>query len=203
MWLFSQVHWGLFLLGVGGHTDSTAPSKGTTSPHVAQGPEDLVLCSWGFALPTRAPPGTELQSLRLCTPPVYRVLMEFKPSPFSFLPVLFSPHSCFHFSTFSPAAFGVWCFSRTLLPSLSSLCKQKQFPALCGFCLPQFTSLHQVPAEFCGSGCADCCVNPQISFLGVQHGLVLTWLYFMDARHKKNSHAVLPSWLLSPHQKCL
>ena len=44
------------------------------------------LCSWGFALPTRAPPGIELWSFRLCPPPVYRVLMEFKPSPFSFLP---------------------------------------------------------------------------------------------------------------------
>ena len=44
------------------------------------------LCSWGFALLTRAPPGMELQSFRLCTPPVYRVLMEFTLSHFSFLP---------------------------------------------------------------------------------------------------------------------
>ena len=39
-----------------------------------------------------------------------------------------------------------------------------------------------LPAEFCGSGCADCYVNPQISSLGVQDGLVLIWLYFMDMR---------------------
>ena len=38
-------------------------------------------------------------------------------------------------------------------------------------------------------------VNPQISFLGVQDGLVLVWLYFMDVRHTENFHAVLPSWL--------
>ena len=64
------------------------------------------LCYWGFALPTRAPLGIELQSCRLCAPPVYRVLMEFKPSPFSFLPFLFSPCGCFRFSTLSAAAFG-------------------------------------------------------------------------------------------------
>ena len=29
------------------------------------------LCSWGFALPTSALPGINLQSCRLCTPPVY------------------------------------------------------------------------------------------------------------------------------------
>ena len=36
-------------------------------------PKDLQtsLCSWEFALLTRAPPGVELQSFRLCTPPVY------------------------------------------------------------------------------------------------------------------------------------
>ena len=34
-------------------------------------PPDLVFCSWEFALLTRAPPGIELQSFGLCTPPVY------------------------------------------------------------------------------------------------------------------------------------
>ena len=29
------------------------------------------LCSWGFALPTRAPPGMEPRSCRLCAPLVY------------------------------------------------------------------------------------------------------------------------------------
>ena len=42
------------------------------------------LCSWGFALPTRAPPGIELQSCSLEL--LFTVLMEFKPSHFSFLP---------------------------------------------------------------------------------------------------------------------
>ena len=64
---------------------------------------------------------------------------------------------------------------------ISILSPQKHLPALCSFSLPQFTSPHHVRAEFCGSGCADCCVNPQISFLGVQDGLVLISLYFMDA----------------------
>ena len=34
---------------------------------------------------------------------------------------------------------------------------------------------------------ADCCVDPQISFLGVQDGLVLVWLYFMNERPQKPS----------------
>ena len=29
----------------------------------------------------------------------------------------------------------------------------------------------------------------------MQDGLVLVWLYFMDVRHTKNFHTVLPSWL--------
>ena len=154
------------------------------------------LCSWGFALANRLLPGIKLQSFRLCTPPVYTVLMEFKPSPFSFLPFLLSPRGCFHFCTFSPAAFG----GRVLFPyssrPISVLCKQKQLPPLWGFSLPQFTFLRHVPVEFCGSGCSDCCVNTQISFLGVQDGLVLIWLYFMHTRHKKDFHDVLPSWPL-------
>ena len=51
-------------------------------------PEDswTPLYSWGFTLPTRAPPGIELQSFSLCAP-LFIVLTEFKPSPFSFLPL--------------------------------------------------------------------------------------------------------------------
>ena len=62
-------------------------------------PSDFALCSWGFALPTTAPPGIELRSFRLCFPPVYRVLTEFKASPFSFL--LFFVRSLVY-SFFSP-----------------------------------------------------------------------------------------------------
>ena len=36
-------------------------------PRTSQTP----LCSWGFALPTRAPPGIELRSCSFCTPLVY------------------------------------------------------------------------------------------------------------------------------------
>ena len=42
------------------------------------------LCSCGFALATRGPPGIELRSCSLCTPLVYS-LNGIKPSPFSFL----------------------------------------------------------------------------------------------------------------------
>ena len=125
--------------------------------------------------------------------------MEFKPSPFSFLLSPFLVQSLWLFPLFY---FLSSCFWGVLFPyspppplSPSSLSMQKWLPALHGFSLPQFTSLCHVPAEFCGSGCADCCVNPQISFLGVQDGLVLVWLHFMDARHTKNFHAFQPSWL--------
>ena len=37
----------------------------------------------------------------------------------------------------------------------------------------------------------------------MQGGLVLVWLYFMDVRHTKNFHAVLPSWLLPLLKKFL
>ena len=44
------------------------------------------LCSWGFALPTRAPPGIKLScGVSDSVLPLFTVLMEFKPSPFSFL----------------------------------------------------------------------------------------------------------------------
>ena len=55
-------------------------------PMCPEDSKDLTLCFWRFALPTRDPPGIKLQSFRLCTPLVYRVLMEFEPSAFSFLP---------------------------------------------------------------------------------------------------------------------
>ena len=102
--------------------------------------------------------------------PLFIVLMEFKPSPFSFIPFLFSPCGYFQFSTLSPAAFGEGCFPRVLHSapqSPSSLRPQKWFPTLRCFSLPKFTIPRRIPAEFCGSGCADCCVNSPISFLGV------------------------------------
>ena len=132
-------------------------------------PEHCQVMSWSF---------------RLFAPPIYRVLMEFKPSAFSYLPFLFSPLCTLSFLSRSFQVCGGDAF-HTLPPSLSSLHKQKQLPALHSFSLPQITSPCHVPAEFCGSDCADFCVNPQISFLGVQDGLVLIWLYFRDERGKK------------------
>ena len=81
------------------------------SPMWPEDPLDLTLCSRGFALPTGPPPGIKLQSFRLCTPPVYRVLMEFKPSLFSFLPFFVQSlaYSFFFFQLFSGCG-GVRCF---------------------------------------------------------------------------------------------
>ena len=53
-----------------------------------------------------------------------------------------------------------------------------------------------IPAEFYGSSCADCCVNPQITFLSVQDGLVLIQLHFRDERGKKTFETAPPSWPL-------
>ena len=131
-------------------------------------PENLPdpLCSWGFALPTRAPPGMELQSCSLCAPLVYS-LNGIKPSPFSLFS--FVPAAVSNFPLSLQLLLGRGAFPVFFPPpqSLSSLFPQKQFPTLRGFSLPKFTSLCCVPAEFCGSGCEDGCVNPPISFLGV------------------------------------
>ena len=93
------------------------------------------LCSWGFALPTRVLPGIELQSFRLCTAPVYRVLMEFKPSPFSFLPFLSSPLCALSFLSSCFAGGGRGMLSR--IPPVSVLSPQaKKLLAIPGFSLP-------------------------------------------------------------------
>ena len=65
------VFWGL--LGPGGF-NSLHPMSFQQGTHFSScGPRTswTPLCSWGFALPTRALPGIELQSCRLCTPHVY------------------------------------------------------------------------------------------------------------------------------------
>ena len=148
-------------------------------------PSDLILCSWGFAPPTRAPPGIELQSFRLCTSPVYKVLMEFKLSPFSFLPLLFSPCGCFHSDIFSPAAFREGGAFPIFFP-ISILSPQAKIaPCPLRLLSPPFYLFMLHTCRIVCSGCADCCVNPQVSFLGVHNGLVLIWLHFRDERHKK------------------
>ena len=60
-------------------------SRGTASHHVAQRPPGLHSAPGDSPFPP-AQPGIELRRFRVCTHPVYTVLMEFKPSPFSFLP---------------------------------------------------------------------------------------------------------------------
>ena len=184
-WLFSGVHWDLCLWG--GHTASTKcpASRGTTSPRVAQGllvPCCLLLGNRPSHQSSASYRAVEFQTL--CSP-VYRVLMVFKPSLFSFLPFLLSPLCVFQLFSVLPSCFQGECFLCTLPLSPSSLCKQKQLPILRSFSLPQFTSLRPVPAEFRGSGCAHCCVNPQINFLGVQDGLVSIQQHFRDERSRK------------------
>ena len=108
--------------------------------------------------------------------PLFTVLKEFKPSPFSFL-FLLSPFSLFSLVPAAVSNFplspqlhlGKGAFSLCFPPpqSLSYLCRQNGFPPFHGFFLPKFSSSCCIPAEFCGSGCADCCVNLPISFLGV------------------------------------
>ena len=60
----------------------------TGEPPLPMWPEDpwTSLCSCGFTLLTRALSCIELQRFRLCASSVYRVLVEFKASPFSLLP---------------------------------------------------------------------------------------------------------------------
>ena len=132
-------------------------------PRTSQTP----LCSWGFALPSGAPPVIELWSCRLPLFPLFTVLMEFKPSPFSFLPFSSVPAAVSNFRLSLQLLLGRGAFHIFSPPSPSSLHTQKLLPVLRSFSLSKFSSLRRVPAEFCGSGCADCCVNPQISFLGV------------------------------------
>ena len=185
IWLLSRVRWDLCLWGGCMASTKCPPSRGTTSPHVAHrplGPHSLLLGIhpshqstaryWALEFPT------------LCSP-VYRVLMVLKPSLFSpsMGRFLFGeqiscsvPYGCFH--SFSQAAFrGVFFLFFPSAPhsppvSLASL-PPKQLLTAHGFSLPHFTSLHHIPAKSCGSNYAHCCVNPHISFLSVQNGLVL------------------------------
>ena len=93
IWLFSRVHWDLCLCG--GCTASTRcpPNRRTASPRVARGPlgpRSLLLGIHPSHQSTTRYQAMEPQTL--CSP-IYRVLMEFKHSPLSFLPFLFSPCS--------------------------------------------------------------------------------------------------------------
>ena len=147
-------------------------------------PSDLTLCSWGSPFP---PEHHQVLNCRV-SDSVYRVLMKFKAPPFSFLLSPFFVQSLvYSFFSLSLLLFsregGSGMLSCTLPPPISVQAKRAPCPLQL---LSQFTSLHRIPAKFRGSGCADCCINPQIRFLGVQDGLVLLWLHFRDKRCKKS-----------------
>ena len=140
-------------------------SSGTTFPRVAQEPPGP------HSIPGDSPFPPEHHQVSSCgvaafALPLFTVLMEFKPSPFSLFSLV--PAAVSNFPLSLQPLLGRGAFPVCSPPSPSSLCPQKRLPTFCGFLLPKFTSPRHVPAEFCGSGCADCCVNPQISFLGVQ-----------------------------------
>ena len=112
MWLFSVVCWDQVASTVSTKCPS---SSGTAFSHVVReppgphsGPGD-----WPFPPEHHQVLGCGVADSAL---PLFIVLMEFKPSPLSFLPFQFSPCSCLQFSTFSPAVFGEGCFSCILPP---------------------------------------------------------------------------------------
>ena len=195
------VLWGV--LGPGCLTASTKcpSSSGTTSPLVAGEPPGP------HSAPGDSPFPPEHHQVSSCgvadsaTLPLFMVLMEFEPSPLSFLLSPFLAQSLRLFPIFHFHSSCLWggrgAFPIFFPPSPSSFRMQKWLTALRGLSLPKFSSPCLIPFEFCGSGWADCCVNPQISFRSVQDGLVFVWLCLMDVRHTKNFHAVPPSWLHS------
>nr|XP_060475905.1 solute carrier family 35 member F4 isoform X3 [Panthera onca] len=67
MWLFSQVYWGL---AFGAPTWPLPGVLPAGEPPLPVWPEEpwIPLCSWGFDLPIRAPPGTSRSSVTRCKP---------------------------------------------------------------------------------------------------------------------------------------
>ncbi|XP_053061033.1 centlein isoform X1 [Acinonyx jubatus] len=162
--IFVKDHWDLCLWG--GPTASTkcAPGKGTTSPHVAHGP-----LRPHFLLLEIHPSHPEHGQVLTCgifNTASDRVLVVLKPSAFSSLPFLFS-----HSFSFSQLLSGVVLF----LDSPFFLCPLSTKTAPCPLQLlsppVHLSTLHT--CQFCGSSYVDCCANPQVSFVGVQNGLVL------------------------------
>ena len=194
MWPFSGVRWDQVASTVSTKCPS---SSATTFPRVAREPPGPHSVPGDSPFP---PEHRQVSSCRVADSVLhlFTVFMEFKPCPFSFLLYPFSlvPVVVSNFPLSLQLLLGRGAFPVFSPLSPSSLRTQKPLRALHSFSLPKFTSLCHIPAEFFCLGCADCCINPHISFLGVQDGLVLVWLYFMDVRHTKNFHAVPPSWLL-------
>ena len=164
MWPFSRVCWDLFLWG--GHTASTRcpPSRGTTSPHVAQRPPGLHSAPGDSSF---APEHRQVSSCGVAAfaLPLFTVLMKFKPSPFSLFSLVPAAVSNFLFSLqllLGRGAFPI-CFPLSPVSVLSPLAKG--VPYLLQLLAPQVQLfVPSVPDELCGSGCADCCVNLQSVF---------------------------------------
>ena len=112
-------------------------SRGAASPRVAREPTRPHSAPGDSPFP---PEHRQVGSWRVAAfaLPLFIVLMELKPSPFSSLPFSFSPCGGFQFSTFSPAAFGEGCF-RILPPSPISVFSlpAKVVPYLLGLLAPQ------------------------------------------------------------------
>ena len=152
--------------------------------------EDLALRSWGFTVPTRALPGIKLCGFRLCVPPVYRVLMAFKPSAFSFLPFLFSPYGYFHFVS----SWFWWgeCFYHSLPPSLTSLRKQKSSLSSIWLLSPPVHLSVPCTCWVLWFQLSRLFVNPNINFPGVKNGLC--WSSCISGmREAENFQAAPPS----------
>ena len=191
-WLLSGVHWDLCLWR--GHMASPkcTPNRGTTSPCVAHGSLRLCCLLLGIC-PTSLPQHCQALSSRISDSVLPCLQSSNGVEKLSFLPIIAFeeqiscsvPCECFHF-LFLSSYFQWKCFScahsmcRAPHTPFSVLSLQKRLSTLCGFSLPQCTSLHHIPAEFCGSSYAENWVHPQIDFLGVQNGLVLIYLHFTD-----------------------
>ena len=148
MWPYSAVCW----VQEASTVSTKCPSSsGTAFPRVAGAPPEPHSVPGDLSFP---PEHRQVWSCRVAALalPLFPVLMEFEPSPFSFLP---SP-----FFNLVPVAVSNFPLSLQLLlvrgafPVFSplpwdpsSLCLQKWLPACHGFYLPKFTSLCCVPAE--------------------------------------------------------
>ena len=167
MWPFSGVCWDQVASTVSTKCPS---SSGTSFPRVDREPPGP------HSVPGDSPFPPEHHQVWSCgvaafALPLFTVLMEFKPSPFSLFSLVPVAVSNFPLSLQLLLGRGAFPVGSPPPRSPSSLCPQERFPTFRGFLLPKFSSPCRVPAEFCGSGCADCCVNPQVSFLGEQDGL--------------------------------
>ena len=163
------------------------------SPCGSWTPQTLLPAPWDSPyFLTRELPGTDLWNFRLCAPLFIESWRYWNPLLSSHqwfwrTDFLFSPLRVFSlFFSISLQLLLGECSSCTILGHhtlplslfLPSLCKSSSLSSV-GF-LYQFTSPHYVPPEFCGSGYADCCANPQINFLHIQNSLGLIWLHLKD-----------------------